>query len=201
MRRQYNGGRCPVLKNRVKAMHRRNEIVGMVVQGLPVTEIAAKLGISKHTVRKHMHVALASGENFPSNLTPETINGLRQTEAEGLSRVKVKLHAALNAVEVCDAVAVARLGESYAKISERLCKLLGLDAPLKVLEAKLLRLETVRGEDNVVKFNWDQEALECDYRTVPGLTVNGVASAAALAQETESDSEGENDEHTPSAAA
>ena len=63
-----------------------------------------------------------------------------------------------------------------------------------MLEAKLLRLETVQGEDNVVKFNWDQEALECDYRTVPGLTVNGVA-AAAVPEETDSD-----DEHPPAAA-
>jgi len=101
----------------------------------------------------------------------------------------------LSVAKLSDAVGVARLGESYAKISERLAKLLGLDAPLKILEAKMLRLE-VEETDNVVKFAWDQEALECDYRTVPGLVVNGVA--AALPAETE----GNNDEseHPPAAA-
>jgi hypothetical protein len=195
MKRTFKGGRRPILKLRAQGMMRRRKVLELVAQGLPVTEIAAKVGISKQCVRKHLHLALAS-ESYPSNLTPESVEQLRTIEAEGLRAVKVKLHEALSAVKVSDAVGVARLGESYAKISERICKLLGLDAPLKILEAKMLRLE-VQETDNVVKFAWDQEALETDWRTVPGLVVNG-AAAVALPAETE----GNNDEseHPPAAA-
>jgi hypothetical protein len=157
-------------------MVRRHEIVGMIAQGMPVLAVSEKLGISKQCVRRHMHVALAAGEHFPSNLTPEAVAELRTIEAEGLTQVKAKLHAALGAVKVSDAVGVARLGESYAKIFERLCKLLGLDAPIRILEQQL-RLELKQGEDNVVRFAWDQAALETDWRTVPGLQVNGAAAA------------------------
>jgi hypothetical protein len=117
MKRTFKGGRRPLLKLKVKGMVRRNEIVSLIAQGMPVLEVAKKLGISKYCVRRHMHVALAAGEHFPSNLTPEAVAELRTIEAEGLSQVKAKLHAALQEVKVDNAVGVARLGESYAKIS------------------------------------------------------------------------------------
>jgi hypothetical protein len=190
------GGKPPNLKLKVRGMMKRREILALIAQGMPVAAVAEKLGISKRTCRKHLHLALAA-ESFPSNLTPEAVAELRTLEAEGLSQVKQKLHAALEAAKVSDVVGVARLGESYAKISKLICKLLGLDAPLKILEAKMLRLEVEQGEEGVVKFAWDQEALETDWRTVPGLVVNGAASALPAP---EAESNGEEPEHPPAAA-
>jgi predicted transcriptional regulator len=180
------GGKPPNLKNKVRGMLKRREILTLISQGMPVAEIVKRVGLTQQTVRKHLHRALET-ESFPSNLTPESVAELRTVEAEGLARVKQKLHATLNATEVSDAMAIARLGEAYAKISERLCRLLGLDAPVRILEQQL-RLELKQGEDNVVRFDWNQEALECDYRSVPGLTVNG-APAVALPAEAESNND------------
>src|SRR6516165_8449778 len=95
------GGKPPNLKLKVRGMMKRREILALIAQGMPVAAVAEKLGISKRTCRKHLHLALAA-ESFPSNLTPEAVAELRTLEAEGLSQVKQKLHAALEAAKVSD---------------------------------------------------------------------------------------------------
>jgi hypothetical protein len=179
-------GKAPTLKREVKAMLARKEAMQLVGEGLPITEISARMNMPVRSVRRVLHRALETESLFPNTLTPERVAELRILEGEKLNRVWAMVSKALDVVDPHDAHKVARLAEATARLSEQQCKIWGLYQPQRIVEESL-RLEFKR-VDNTIRF--DDSMLKDDGRPVPGLHI-GVAPALlenrALQQQNDED--------------
>jgi hypothetical protein len=102
-------------------------------------DIAAKLGISAESVRKHLRRYLETDSHFPSNLSPEQVAERRATEIMFVEATRERLLARAhhlsnrkphNVEEECKlALAEGKLSDSLIRISERICSITGVDAP------------------------------------------------------------------------
>jgi hypothetical protein len=170
--------RAPRLKQKVKAMLNRKTCLEMIGAGHTVADTARQLGIAVQSVRRLLRQGLASESLYPNNLEPNRIAELRQLEAEKLSTLWQKTHAALDQVQSrlgseaernMDATAVARLIEAGTRVSERLAKLFGLDVPMKA-QIEMISFNFQKTEKTVT-ITFDAGALEPPKGPIPGLSV------------------------------
>jgi hypothetical protein len=164
-------GKAPTLKREVKAMLARKEAMSLVGQGLPITEISARMNMPVRSVRRVLHRALETESLFPNTLTPERVAELRILEGEKLNRVWSLVSKALDVVDPHDAHKVARLAEATARLSEQQCKIWGLYQPTRIVEESL-RLQVTKSEHKVlVTFDKAQIApnwsIDTGFRRVP----------------------------------
>lgn len=102
---------------RVRSAVRRRQIIDMRIKGMPMTAIAAELGISKQSVHYHLTAAML-------DLRTEGLEDLVKLELERLDHLQ---NAVWPKAMAGDPSAVGRALE----IQARRAKLLGLDSPVQ----------------------------------------------------------------------
>ena len=172
--------RAPRLKQKVKAMLNRKTALELIGAGHTVADTARQLDITVQSVRRLLRQGLAAESLYPSNLEPSRIAELRQIESEKLQLAWKKVAEAFSAADPANGLAVARLAEASAKLSERQAAMWGLNAPTKVIEESL-RLQVTKS-DHKITVTYDQNLFAAPAEPVPGLFIGGRAAALALAE-------------------
>jgi predicted transcriptional regulator len=122
------------VKRKAKASVMRLEAVEMNRRGLSNEAIAAKLGVSNFSVVRYLNEFLAStSARWPSTLSIEDVQQMRSQEREHLEHLQQQILQRVADLspdphESLELLVAAT--SSFAKLSERKSKLLGLDSPM-----------------------------------------------------------------------
>ena len=163
-------GRKPIIKPRARALARKQLSLQRLAEGVSIAKIAAELQVTPQRVRQYLYAALESESIYPTVLTAERVNELRALEAERLNKVwasgietleTIKGRVGSDGEKSLDGSSVARLLDGLTRTSERICRLLGLDIPLRtvqeVFSLQVKRIDqrvTVSFDENQIKPAW-----------------------------------------------
>jgi hypothetical protein len=146
-------------------------------EGMLIGQIAERLSVNPATAKRYIAHALATESMFPSSLDAAQVSELRQIEAEALVTFRQAAQEVLQKVQArvgtdeekgMDATAAARLVESAARVSERLAKMFGLDAPSKAIEEQYRLQVNLTKVDNRVVVQFDRDQLKPKWPTPYG---------------------------------
>jgi predicted transcriptional regulator len=121
------------VKRKAKATVMRLEAVEMNRRGLSNEAIAAKLGVNQVSVVRYLNEFLSSqAARWPTTLTVEDVQQMRSQEREHLEHLQQQILQRVAGLSPDPAESLELLvaaSSSFAKLSERKSKLLGIDSP------------------------------------------------------------------------
>ena len=159
------------IATKAKMLMRCREALKLVGEGLLLSEVSARMGVSTDSVQRYVRRALETESMFPSTLDSDRVAELRILEGEKLNRVWSLVSKALDVVNPHEAGKIARLAEATARLAEQQARLWGLYQPTRIVEEQMrLQVNLTRVGDKPM-LTWDRSILTEPVRHVEGLTI------------------------------